>query len=285
MEKIQHIWTEKYRPKFLNDIIGQDVIVKRLKGFVRSKSIPHCLFVGSAGIGKSTAALAICNELFGDNWRSNFLELNASDERGIDTIRVKVKDFARTVPIKGTFKIIFLDEADALTKDAQHALRRIMEHYSEICRFFLSCNYLSKIILPIQSRTAIFRFMPLSEENVIPYLKQIAEKEGLNIDQSALKAIFDVSEGDLRKALNLLQTAASEENITEKSIYSFANRDPENINKMLSYALSGNFNKLKQSLDDLMQRLSGEDIVKEMHRQIFKLEIPDRHKIDFLLAF
>src|SRR3989344_4705166 len=167
---ISEIWTEKYRPKKLDDVVGQKTIVNKIKTLIERRSIPHCLFTGHAGIGKSTLAFVVCNELFGEDWKNNFLDLNASDTRGIDTIRSRVKDFARTIPISGGFKIIFLDEADALTKDAQHALRRIMENYSEKCRFILSCNYLSRIIYPIQSRTAVFRFSPLKEDDVVEFL-------------------------------------------------------------------------------------------------------------------
>ncbi|MBI5332839.1 MAG: replication factor C small subunit [Candidatus Aenigmarchaeota archaeon] len=276
------IWTEKYRPKKLNDVVGQKSIVSKIKMLIERRSIPHCLFTGHAGIGKSTLAFVICNELFGEDWKNNFLDLNASDTRGIDTIRSRVKDFARTIPISGGFKIIFLDEADALTKDAQHALRRIMENYSDKCRFFLSCNFISRIIHPIQSRTAVFRFSPLKEQEVIDHLRMISGKENVKADDNALKAIFNVSEGDLRKAINILQMASLEESTTEAQIYDIVKKDSEQTRKMLNYALSGNFLEARNSLITMLESISGEDVIKEVHEQLFHLDMPDQQKIILL---
>ncbi|HJJ55254.1 MAG TPA: replication factor C small subunit, partial [Methanocorpusculum sp.] len=161
MESSTDIWIEKYRPRKLDEVVGQKEIVDRLKLYASSKSLPHLLFTGSAGIGKTTCAVALAREMFGDTWSMNFRELNASDERGIDVVRTQIKQFARTSPLgDAEFKVLFLDEADALTNDAQAALRRTMENYAETCRFILSCNYSSKIIDPIQSRCAIYRFKP-----------------------------------------------------------------------------------------------------------------------------
>ena len=188
------MWTEKYRPKTFDEIRGQRDIVERVKKLVKSGNMPHLLFAGPAGVGKTTLALVIAHELYGSSWRENFLELNASDERGIDVIRDKVKNFARTKAIGDVpFKIIYLDEADALTRDAQQALRRIMENYTATCRFILACNYSSKIIEPIQSRCTVFRFKPLPKEELIKLLEEIAKKEGLKIDKEALEALYIVS--------------------------------------------------------------------------------------------
>src|SRR5210317_1811730 len=168
------IWTEKYRPKTFADVKGQQNIIKRVQAFVKNKNMPHLMFAGPAGVGKSTLALVTARELFGESWKDNFLELNASDERGIDVVRVKVKDFARTRAIGDVpFKIIYLDECDALTKEAQHALRRTMENYTQTCRFILSCNYSSKIIDPIQSRCAIFKFRPLEKSEIFELIGHI----------------------------------------------------------------------------------------------------------------
>jgi len=161
------IWTEKFRPSQFSDIVGQDNIVKRVEALTNSLNIPHLLFAGPAGTGKSTLALIVVKDLFKNNWKDNYLELNASDERGINVVREKVKNFARTKSIGNVpFKVIFLDEADALTPEAQQALRRTMENYSATCRFILSCNYSSKIIDPIQSRCAIFRFKLLEKKTL-----------------------------------------------------------------------------------------------------------------------
>lgn len=276
------IWTEKYRPRRFEDVVGQEDIVERLSSFVSKNTMPHCLFAGPAGTGKTTTALVMARAFFGDNWQSNFQELNASDERGIDTIRTKVKDFARTMPVGREFKIIYLDEADALTKDAQHALRRTMEKYSSTCRFILGCNYISKIILPIQSRTAVFKFRPLEEDAIIKFLKRISNSENLKVDDDAFSSLSEISEGDLRKAVNILQTAAaSGKKITTDVIYSVAsNPNPEDVRKMLEFALSKNFEESRKALLVLLreQGLSGEDIIKEIHSQIFSLKIEDEKK-------
>lgn len=283
MDEINEIWTEKYRPRNISEIVGQEHIKPKLAAFLRTKSLPHCLFAGSHGVGKTTAAIAIARELYGNQWHGNFLELNASDERGIDVIRIKVKDFARTVPFGVPFKIIYLDEADALTTDAQHALRRTMEKYSSTVRFIFSCNYSSKIIPPIQSRTAVFRFSGLKNEEILQSLKHICSCENIKVDDEAYDSIIYASEGDMRKAVNILQTCAvSEKEITKKSVFSATNMaDPESVKKLLELSLAGNFLAAKTQLEDLlfMNGLSGEDIMKELHSQLFRLDIPDRKKI------
>ncbi len=201
-------WTEKYRPQALDQIKNQSEIVGRLKMFVETKTMPHCLFAGPPGTGKTTASLCLAHDMFGKKYAEAFMELNASDSRGIDVVRTTVKDFARIATISGLpFKILVLDEADNMTGDAQHALRRTMERFTESCRFILCCNYSGKIIEPIQSRCAIFRFSPLKEEVVAGYLKDIAQKENVRLSEDGLHAIVKISEGDLRKAINTLQAA------------------------------------------------------------------------------
>ncbi|MBI4170283.1 MAG: replication factor C small subunit [Candidatus Aenigmarchaeota archaeon] len=282
---MEEIWTEKYRPQRLKEIIGQQHIIERLKHFIAKRSLPHMLFAGPAGVGKTTVALAIATELYGDQWHGNFLELNASDERGIDTIRVKVKEFARTIPMNGLFKVVYLDEADSLTKDAQHALRRTMENYAHICRFILACNYSGKIIAPIQSRCAVFRFSSLNEKDVTGCLAAIAKKEKLSVDGNALKAIFTTAEGDLRKAINILQMASSEKKITENVVYDVTSRaDPEEVRKMIELSLNGSFKSAREMLLDLMYQkgLSGEDIIKEMHSQVMNLSVVDTQKMQII---
>ncbi len=280
------IWTEKYRPKKLSEVIGQENITNALSSFLKSRNLPHCLFSGPAGCGKTTAALCIASELYGTGVRGNFLELNASDERGIDVIRDKVKEFARIQTQLGMeFKIVYLDEADALTKDAQHALRRTMEKYSHSCRFILACNYSGKIILPIQSRTAVFRFSSLKEDDVIRFLKQIALKEGLHVDDDAYRALYKIAEGDLRKAINTMQLASTHKKITEDVVYTVTNRaDPEAVKKMIETALSGKFREARSQLLDLLNNrgLAGEDLIKEIHGQIFALDIADLTKLNLI---
>lgn len=286
MPGLENIWTEKYRPKRLRDVIGQSHIIDRLQSFVGTRSLPHCLFAGPAGCGKTTTALCIANELFSDQWRANFLETNASDERGIDTIRIKVKDFARTVPINGQFKIVYLDEADALTKDAQHALRRTMEVYSGICRFILSVNYSGKIIPPIQSRTAVFRFSSLQKNDVVNYLSMIVKSENLAIEDSdVLPLICDFSEGDMRKAINILQTASTANRITKDVIYSITSKmEPALVRQMIELALSNKFKEARSMLLSLLYEkgVAGEDIVKDIHDQLISLNIDERQKLDMI---
>lgn len=282
MPGLEKIWTEKYRPKSLSEVIGQHHIIPHLRTFVENRSLPHCLFAGPAGCGKTTTALCIANEMFRDQWKSNFLELNASDERGIDTIRVKVKDFARTLPISGLFKIVYLDEADALTKDAQHALRRTMEMYSNICRFILACNYSGKIIPPIQSRTAVFRFSSLSQDDVSGYLRRIAKSENLKTDEDVFPLIHDLSEGDMRKAINILQVASTNKSIDKDVIYSVTSKmETALVRGMLELALAGKFREARASLLSLLydKGLAGEDIIKDIHKQVMNIDIDEKSRL------
>ncbi len=283
------IWTEKYRPKKLSEVVGQKEIVEKLKAFVKNKSMPHLLFAGPAGVGKTTCALAIARELYGENWKANFLELNASDERGIDTIRTKVKEFARTLPIGDVpFKIILLDEADALTRDAQQALRRMMEKYTDTCRFILNCNYSSKIIPPIQSRCAIFRFSPLSLKDVEEYIKRIEKGEKIKLSKESIEALYEVSEGDLRRLTNILQSVASvSKKITPKEIYEISGVVlPQEVEPLIEAAEKREFEKVKKILLEIMYKkgLSGLDLVKLIARYVWESKIENEKKMKLMEA-
>ncbi|RQD90115.1 replication factor C small subunit [Methanosalsum natronophilum] len=283
----EEIWIEKYRPIKLDDVVGQSEAIERLKSYVKTRSIPHLLFSGPPGVGKTATAVAIAHELFGDYWNENFTELNASDERGIDIVRTKIKSFAKTSPIGGaTFKIIFLDEADALTSDAQSALRRTMEKFTSNCRFILSCNYSSKIIEPIQSRCAVYRFTPLGEEPIEERVKYIANIEHIEITKEAINAIVYVSQGDMRKALNALQAASMFEKTVEKDmVYKItATAHPDDIKELLTTALEGNFSNSREKANILMTEhgLSGEDLVGQIYRSLFEIQLPDKKLVELI---
>ena len=278
------LWTEKYRPSDFSEIKGQKEIVKRVKAFVDQQNLPHLLFAGPAGVGKTSLALVIAKKLFKDVWRQNFLELNASDERGIDIIRNKVKDFARTRAIGNVpFKIIYLDECDALTREAQQALRRTMENYSQTCRFVLSANYSSKIIEPIQSRCVVFRFKPLDKKDVFNIIDKIAEHEKLKIDEKAKEALYEISEGDCRRLENILQScAAIEDKITEELVHSLASMaKPKEIKEVLELAVKNKFIEARAKLLDLMLSygLAGIDVIKQIQKEIIDLELDNKSKM------
>ena len=278
------IWTEKYRPSTFSEIVGQEDIVKRVEALTKSLNIPHLLFAGPAGTGKSTLALIVVKELFGSDWKENYLELNASDERGINIVREKVKNFARTKSLGNIpFKIIFLDEADALTPEAQQALRRTMENFSSTCRFILSCNYSSKIIDPIQSRCVSFRFKLLEKKDVEKVLKRIAERENLIINPEAIDMIYEGSEGDCRRSVNLMQSTASiSPSITAELVSTIlSDAKPKDIRVVLEYALSGDFKSSKEKLLDVMlkQSISGQDVIKAMQKEIWNLPIEPELKV------
>ena len=265
-------WVEKYRPKTLDDVVGHKQIIERLKKYSEDKNLPNMIFAGSAGTGKTTSAIAIAKALYSDNYERNFLELNASDDRGIEVVRKTIKDFARTLPLDAEYKIIFLDEADALTQDAQQALRRTMEKYTKTCRFILSCNYSSKIIEPIQSRCVVFRFKPLEKLDVVERIKYVAKLENIKIDSKALDSIFYVSLGDMRKAVNILQACSVlNSNIEEKDVFNISARArPEEVKQMVLLAKDGKFKEARDLLYKLLYDygMSGEDIVNQTYREV-----------------
>jgi replication factor C small subunit len=282
----EEVWIEKYRPERLADIVGQDTITERLQSYVDRNDISHMLFSGPAGIGKTTSAVAIARELYGDDWEENFLELNASDERGIDVVRDRIKSFARTSFGGYDYRIIFLDEADALTSDAQSALRRTMEQFSNNVRFILSCNYSSQIIDPIQSRCAVFRFSPLSDEAVAEEMRHIADQEGIEVTDGGMDALVYAADGDMRKAINALQAASVTGGVVdEEAVYAITSTArPEEVREMVEQALDGDFTAAQSTLDRLLteEGIAGGDVIDQLHRAVWEFDLDDEAAVRLL---
>ncbi|MEM4642101.1 MAG: replication factor C small subunit [Candidatus Caldarchaeum sp.] len=279
-------WVEKYRPRRLDDVVNQEQVVEALKNIVVSKNVPHMLFAGPPGTGKTATAHAFAQDLFGPRYieDGHFIEINASDERGIETIRERVKTYARSVPFGGIgFRLLLLDESDQLTDAAQHAFRRTMEQFSTTCRFILAANYSNRIIEPIQSRCAVLRFKPLSKDMVGTMLKKIAASENIKLDGSAVDAIYEFSMGDMRKAINILQSAASLSNtIDSKTIYNVMGVVSRGeIMRMLQLVLDGKFIEARNLLRELLyvQGYQPTDIVSSIAREIPLLPVSEQDKL------
>jgi replication factor C small subunit len=279
------VWAEKYRPKSLDEMVDREEIVSRFKSFVKDKNLPHLLLVGPAGVGKTTSILCLARDLYGPGVQNYILELNASDERGIDVIREKVKNFARTAAIASdvSFKILVLDEADSLTTAAQHALRRTMEVYTRTCRFCLIGNYSENIIDPIQSRCSVFRFGPLAEQDVKSYITTIAKKEGVKLIPEGLDAVFEASGGDMRKATNLLQAAAATQGeVDDIAIYSVLGKvSPQRVRDMINLGMKGEFLEAREILRSLLidEGLGAEDVLRMIYSELMRMQMPEKWKV------
>lgn len=285
-------WVEKYRPKCVDEVAFQEEVVAVLKKSLEGADLPNLLFYGPPGTGKTSTILAAARELYGPElYRQRVLELNASDERGIQVIREKVKRFAQLTAAGARpdgkpcppFKIIILDEADSMTGAAQAALRRTMEKESRTTRFCLICNYVSRIIEPLTSRCSKFRFKPLANDIQQERLLQICGKENLKYTAEGIEALVKVSEGDLRKAITYLQSASrlnTDQEITEQIIVEIAGVvPPKVIEALLQICYRGTFEKLELAVKDMIdQGYAANNILSQLHDVIIDEKLSDKQK-------
>ena len=275
------MWIEKYRPKSLDEVFNQKETVEGIRALLKTAAtMPHFLFAGPPGTGKSTVALCVARQLMGESFRSLVLELNASDERGIGVVRERIKGFSQIIqstPSGVQFGLVILDECDEMTRDAQTALRRIMETSSRTCRFILICNYQSGIIEPIQSRCSVFRFRRLEKAEAVEYLAKICKSEGVDADSRVVERIFEISEGDLRRAVNYLQVAATSTQGGKLDLKALDRTVPEArsdlIHDMLRLALQGEFMESRDVMYELMGKhgVSGREIIRGANREINRI--------------
>ncbi|HJT83883.1 MAG TPA: replication factor C small subunit [Nitrososphaeraceae archaeon] len=289
------MWVEKYRPKRIEQIVNQKDVIISLKNLIKKPNeLPHLLFTGPAGVGKTTTAICLSMELLGEEWKRDTLELNASDERGIKMVRERVKEFAAVIKLPSgnnknekPYRIIILDEADEMTSEAQTALRRIIEDSSKTTRFIIICNYLSQIIEPIQSRCAIFHFTRLDEEDVLEYLKIICKQENIDFQEEALSKIYRYTEGDLRHTINILQTASGYGQISIKNVTSAMGLSGKTkVGEIIKLALAGKFNDARTKLLELLYvyGLSDTDFFKYAYQEIKHMDIKNIDEIMSIMA-
>jgi replication factor C subunit 2/4 len=283
-------WVEKYRPQNLDEISSQTNTIETLKSALVTKNIPHLIFFGPAGCGKTSTILALSKELFGEEYSNRIIELNASDERGINIVRDKIKVYAKQSVNNNKdippWKIIILDEADTMTTDSQFALRRIIEQYSKITRFCIICNYHNKIIDPIVSRCSLFRFKPIENLEIVNKLKYICTQEDFECSYKLINKIIDICRGDLRKAINLLQKCNNIYgiNINEELLDELSGIIPQNeFNNLMEHILNKNMNIVDSVINKFF--LEGYSMVNQIilfHNYFLKLDIESKKKANIL---
>lgn len=280
-------WIEKYRPQKLDDVAAHKDIIDTIKRLVNENKLPHLLLYGPPGTGKTSTILAVARQMYGKQFGSMVLELNASDDRGIGVVRQQVQDFASSRTLFGKqFKLVILDECDAMTKDAQFALRRVIEKYTKSTRFCLICNYVSKIIPALQSRCTRFRFPPLAESHVRERLRWVAEQEKLDLGEQGLQALVTLGAGDMRRTLNIFQaTSMSSDQVTEQAVYACTgNPLPADIDRAGKWLLKESFADAFAKLRDmqLTKGLALVDIIQQLHEWIFRIDMPQEARINII---
>jgi replication factor C subunit 3/5 len=282
-------WIEKYRPGTLDEVISQNNIVDTLKNFIKNKKLPHLLFHGPPGTGKSSVITACAKQLYGPKYDMMVIEINASEERGIEVVRTRITDFANKRSItfdeadNDLFKLVILDEADAMTPDAQASLRRVIEKFTHNVRFCLICNYIKKINLAVQSRCICFRFSPLKDEFIKQKMNMVIEKENINITEAGINTIIKRAKGDMRKVLNILQaTNMAYDVIDDKIVNNFlgypGTEDIYNlINTITQKSFAESYNLLKKYKNEEGYALS--DILFEIHDILIEHVLNQNHPI------
>uniref|UniRef100_A0A8D8S879 Activator 1 subunit 5 n=1 Tax=Cacopsylla melanoneura TaxID=428564 RepID=A0A8D8S879_9HEMI len=283
-------WVEKYRPSTLDELVSHKDIISTINRFIEENELPHLLFYGPPGTGKTTTILACARKLYTKaQFNSMVLELNASDDRGIGIVRDQIYQFASTKTIhKSSYKLIILDEADAMTNDAQNALRRIIEKFTNNVRFCIICNYLSKITPAIQSRCTRFRFGPLDSSLIMDRLDYVIEQEKVNITQDGKKAIIELSDGDMRKVLNILQSAATAhaDEVNEDTVYTSVGYPTKtDITNILRWLLNEPVDLCYKKIQEVKidKGLALTDILTEISYLVHRLEIPESMLVELVL--
>lgn len=281
-------WVEKYRPKSLDDLISHKDIISTINKFVHEDRLPHLLLYGPPGTGKTSTILAVAHHIYSPKeFNSMVLELNASDDRGIGVVRGQILNFSSTRTIfKSGFKLVILDEADAMTQDAQNALRRVIEKFTENTRFCIVCNYLSKIIPALQSRCTRFRFGPLTSEQIVPRLDYVITQENLNVTEDGKKALMTLANGDMRKVLNVLQSCAmAYDEVTEDNVYLCVGHPPRrDIENIVKWMLNDHFSVAYNNIMAVKtaKGLALQDVLTEVHHYVHRIDFPIHVRVQLL---